>query len=478
MSIVSLAFAGYVLLVLAAYYALPRRPQNWLLLAASYGFYALWDGWLLGVLLALTAFNYLLAQRLAPAPTPPEIKGRQRGNRRLLWAGIGVNLAALGCFKYADFFAPEMNDLLDSLGITSSSVEIVLPVGMSFYVVAVIAYLVDVFRGQMPPSRDPVDFALFMAYFPKLVAGPVERARTFLPQLAAQRTVDNAALERSLALIAFGVTRKLVIADPLNSMIPAALFDDPGRYGALELWGYLLAYAFALYNDFAGYTSVVRGVSGLFGIELSRNFRLPYLARSFSEFWNRWHITLSHWLRDYVFYPTSRALLRRNPRRDNVPNLVLPPMLTMLASGLWHGPGWQMLAWGGLHGVYLVGEQMLALRRPVVPPGQQPLWRQAAATGVVFVLVLLAWVPFRCELPQAVNYWRGLADFSSLQRPTFRLAIVLIPALALDWMQRREELAVLGWPRLVQATLLALETLAIFLVLQADTGAPFVYGGF
>ena len=472
MTLISLQFATYTALVLALYYALPRRPQNVLLLAASYGFYVTWSAWYAGVLAALTAFNFALAPRLRSADGTP--------HRRRLWLGIGVNLAALGFFKYAGFFADDLGAWLGRVGLRdgSGALDIVLPVGMSFYVVQVISYLVDVARGQASPSHDPVAFALYMAYFPRLLAGPIERARTLLPQLGAARVVDEAALARSTTLIVVGVVRKLVIADTLTQMIPPDIFRQPRAFTSLELAGYLVAYAFALYNDFAGYTSVARGTSGLFGIELSRNFNLPYIARSLSDFWNRWHITLSHWLRDYIYFPTSRALLRRDPRRGNVPNILLPPLLAMLASGMWHGTGWHMLAWGGLHGVYLVGERVLAFWRPARPPAQQPRWRQLAARGVVFGLVVLAWVPFRMELPVALDYWRGLLAFTSGTRPTLRLLVVLIPALWIDWAQARDEVVFLRWPRLVQATLLALAMLLIWLVTQATTAEPFVYQGF
>jgi alginate O-acetyltransferase complex protein AlgI len=473
MSIISLNFAGFVVLSLIIYYLLPRRPQNYLLLIASYVFYATWTWWYLLVLGALTLVNFVLARRL-------RVDGQPR--RRLLWAGIGVNLLALAFFKYADFFASDMADMLDRLGIKTDTggLDILLPLGMSFYVVQVISYLVDVYRGQVEATTDPVDFALYMAYFPKLLSGPIERARTFLPKLAGQRLVDNDVLARSFTLIVTGLVRKVVIADTLTEIMPSELFDDPGQYGALKLAGYLVAYGFALYNDFAGYTNVVRGASGLFGFELSANFKNPYFARNLTEFWNRWHITLSHWLRDYIYFPTSRALLRRNPSRTNVPNLILPPMLTMLVSGLWHGTGWHMIVWGTLHGLYLVVERLFALWRPAGPPHKQPKWRQALAMLLVFTVVILAWVPFRMELSTAVDYWRGLFNFSNLDRPSYRLLIVLIPALWIDWMQtwRDDELVFLRWPRLVQATLLALAILAIFLATQATTFEPFVYQGF
>jgi len=474
MSITSLTFAGLVLLTLAFYYALPRRAQNLLLLGVSYAFYATWSWWYLLVLWALTLANFGLAQRVRR-------KGQPR--RGALWAGIAVNVAALAVLKYESFFVPGLRATLDRIGVQTGAggLDVLLPVGMSFYIVAAISYQADVYRGLVAPADDLVDFAVYLAYFPKLLAGPIERARTFLPRLAAPRVVDNDQLARSFTLIVLGVVRKLVLADTLTLMLPRGVFGNPNEYGAPQLIGYLLIYALALYNDFAGYTNIVRGVSGLFGIELSANFATPYFSRNLTEFWNRWHITLSHWLRDYIYFPTSRALLRRNPSRTNIPNLFLPPLLTMLASGLWHGTGWTMLLWGALHGVYLVGERLLALWRPSGPPQRQPRWRQLFAMLVVVTLVVLAWVPFRApDVPRALDYWQGMLDFSDLRRPTVRVFVVILPALWLDWVQYRrgDELVFLRWRRLAQAALLALAILAIFLATQTDTGAPFVYQGF
>lgn len=473
MTLTSLNFAGFAAITLILYYALPHRPQNFLLLAASYLFYLTWSPTFLVVLWAITGIDFVLAQHVRRSGQP---------DRRMLWLGIGINLAALAFFKYADFFTGDMVRLLRHLGIHTGSggLEILLPVGMSFYIVAVISYLVDVSRGQVVAAQDLVHFALYLAYFPKLLAGPIERARSFLPKLAEPRVVDNDLMARSFTLIVLGAVRKLVIADTLTSMIPAEVFTRPRGYSAPALVGFLVAYAFALYNDFAGYTNIARGVSGLFGIELSANFRTPYFARNLTEFWNRWHMTFSQWLRDYIYYPTSRALLRRNLSRTNVPNLLIPPMLTMLACGLWHGTGWGFLLWGALHGVYLIVERVLALIRPGLPPQQQPKWRQAAAMLIVFGLVILAWVPFRTSLHTALAYWRGMITFSSLALPPKRLLLLLIPALWLDWMQARhnDELVFMRWPRLAQAALLALAFLAILVATQVDTSPPFIYQGF
>lgn len=481
MSITSLGFLAFVAVVLAVYYFLSPRQQNYWLLAASYIFCATF-AWQFALALAVvTIVNFLLLKRVAPGAS------RQR---LFVWLGIGFNVGLLVFFKQVQFFVPNVERLLANIGVATfaGGIQVLLPVGLSYYMLAAISYLIDVSRKQARAAEDPLDFALYMAYFPKLLAGPIERARVFLPKLAQPRVVDNDALARSFTLIVVGLVRKLVIADPLAALIPPNAFWaprlDPGQYSAPDLWIWLLAYGFALYNDFAGYTSIVRGVSGLFGLELSPNFQTPYFSRNFTEFWNRWHITLSHWLRDYVFFPLSRSLLRRNPSRRSIVNLVIPPMATMLVSGLWHAT-WQdktILLWGGMHGMYQVVERLPSLWRPVVPPDKRPLWRQGLAMALVFLLTLLAWVPFHpgVGLQATFAYWRALFTWTGWGNPDLRVILIVIPALIVDLIQHRarNETVFLRWPRLAQASLLAVATLAILLAVQGDVGVPFVYQGF
>ena len=476
MSITSLYFVLFTLLTLVVYYVLPRRQQNYWLLIVSYIFCITWAWQFALVLALLSAANFVLGQRLH----------HSEAKRGWLWLGISLNVLALVFFRTAHFFLPEAVALLTGLGVSTEAggLQFLIPIGLSYYVLESISYLVDVYRGQMEAVTDIVDFALYLAYFPKLVAGPIERARTFLPNLAEQRIVDNNTLARSFTLIIVGIVRKLLIADILASAILLDVFEIPAKYTPPELLGWLLLYAFSLYNDFAGYTSIVRGISGLFGIELSPNFQQPYFARTFAKFWNRWHISLSHWLRDYIYFPLSRMLLRRNLSRRNLPNLILPPLVTMLVSGLWHGFGVHMLLWGGLHGLYQIVERVPSLWRPTVPPQQQPRWRQVIAALLVFIFVILAWVPFRWELPAAFEFWRGLLNWSSLAINYRRLLLaapLIMGAIGLDWLQYhyQDEVVFLRWPRLAQAFCLAVVLLFVFISTGGgDVGEPFVYQGF
>jgi alginate O-acetyltransferase complex protein AlgI len=476
MEITSGLFVLAVVTSLVIYYLLPRRPQNYWLLLVSYAFCVTWAWHFAAVLLVVTTVNYLMARRLR--------EGKQ-SFKGWLWAAISFNIFTLAVFRLSGFYVSDMEVLLRSLGLASELgvVQILLPVGLSFYIVENISYQVDVYRGQMKPADNFIDYALYQAYFPKLLAGPIERARVFLPRLAQQRVVDNNALARSITLIATGAFRKLLVADILTAMMPWDVFEAPSNFGALELWGWLFVYGFALYNDFAGYTSIVRGISGLFGIELSPNFRQPYFARNFGEFWNSWHITLSHWLRDYIYFPMLRVLLHRNRSRSSAVNVIVPPLVTMLVSGLWHGFSLQMLVWGGLHGVYQIGERVLSLRGPVVPPDQRPFWRQGLAMMVVFLLAMWAWVPFRVELPVAVEFWQQLLNFSDFglryRRLVFAAGCVLV-SVGLDFVQHRyqDEVIFLRWPRLAQSFLLATIIFLVIIVSVGTVAQPFVYQGF
>ena len=473
MDITSFHFLAFVIVVLVAYHLLPHRGQNYWLLIASYTFYIFWSWEFALLLLATTIFHYELAKYL-----------RKDNKQRpiLLWFGLGANFALFMIFKASSFYYDRLINLLDQVGIQTglSSLQIVIPLGLSYYILQNISYLVDVYRGQMPASTNRVDFALYLAYFPKMVAGPIERAKAFLPILAKPRQVDNQGLVRNLILILVGLTRKLLIANPLFAHLPWEDFiGNQSVFSTTEQIGWLIIYAFALYNDFAGYTSIVRGVSGLFGIELSKNFNTPYFSKNITEFWNRWHISLSHWLRDYIFFPINRALAQRSSNRNSWYVLAIPPMITMLVSGFWHGPNWQMLLWGALHGLYLVIERFINLRRL---PGNRNS-SGSISRLITFLIVILAWPPFAMRIPFALNFWQqllvgnlfGMRDYRIL----FSLAL-LLPAIWLDWIQynKADESFFLEQKPITQAFMLATVVMLLILITSLNAGQPFVYQGF
>ena len=336
MEIISLQFASFSLISLAVYHVLPRRGQNFWLLVCSLYFAASWKLVFAGILLVSILANFFLGRMIGRKPD---------SSKKWLIAGIALNAAGLLLFRFAG------NDLFENLvrylsGGLSLTTQILIPIGFSFYTLQAISYLVDVHQKQIPAENDLIDFGVFLAYFPHLLSGPIERGKTFLPQLKNPRVVHNDDLAKAAWLILLGLFRKLVIASLLFSLLPEGVFPRPLEFAVSDRWISILVYAFWLYNDFAGYTALVRGISLLFGIRLSPNFKQPFFSRTVLEFWNRWHMSLSFWLRDYIFFPVQRALLRRGYQPRSFVRTILPPIITMTVSGLWHNATLSLIAWG------------------------------------------------------------------------------------------------------------------------------------
>ena len=314
-----------------------------MLLGASYVFYGNWDVRFLGLLLLSTLIDFCAGIWIQ--------RGRERENRqlmrRVLVASLGSQLAILGFFKYFNFFVSSADALMASIGFNHSihTLAIVLPIGISFYTFQTMSYTIDIYRGAFRPTRNFVDFALSVAFFPHLVAGPIQRARSLLVQIERPRVVTEEDWARGLTLFGIGLIRKVVIADPAGALADG-YFADPGVYATVPLACGLVLYGIQIYNDFAGYSEMARGSANLLGFELMRNFRHPYFAVNISDFWQRWHISLSTWLRDYLYIPLGG---NRKGRLRTYVNL----WLTMLIGGLWHGASWNFVFWGALHGTYL-----------------------------------------------------------------------------------------------------------------------------
>jgi alginate O-acetyltransferase complex protein AlgI len=381
----SLEFVVFFVIFYALYRVLPHRPQNWLLLLSSYYFYAAWDWRFLGLLIASTVVDYSVALYLDRPHT-------QAHRRRVLWISIAFNLGVLGFFKYYGFFADNLQAMLSAVGIGVSlpTLHVILPIGISFYTFMTLSYVIDVYRREIAPTRDLLNFAVFVAFFPHLVAGPILRAASLLPQIAGPRAATRQQLWDGAWLVGWGLVKKVFVADNLAPVVEA-VFRNPHASGFEVLIG-VYAFAFQIYGDFSGYSDIARGLSKWMGIELNLNFLFPYFVRSPQEFWRHWHISLSTWLRDYLYVPLGG---NRGSRWLTYRNL----MLTMVLGGLWHGAAWPFVIWGVYQGVLLVayrwvGEQWKA--STWLASLERPLWK-VAGWLVMFHLTCYGWLIFRAD---------------------------------------------------------------------------------
>lgn len=357
-----------------------RKAQNVLLLVASYWFYGYWDWRFLGLIFGSTVLDYFLGLAFErPGLTP-------RGRRAIIWASVVVNLGALGLFKYYGFFVESLRELLHGLGLQAdfAAFDILLPVGISFYTFQTLSYTIDRYRNQVPVERDFVDFALFVSFFPQLVAGPIVRAADFLPQGKQPRRFTFEDQADGMQLVLWGLFKKAVVADNLAPVVEA-VFGNQGELGYLARLVGIYAFCAQIYCDFSGYSDIARGTARMLGFSFPLNFIQPYFSRDPSAFWRRWHVSLSTWLRDYLYIGLGG---NRSGERRTYVNL----LATMVLGGLWHGAAWNFVLWGAYQGLLLVGHRLWVRAR-----GPRPVSRLAAALQwfVFFQLVCLGWLLFR-----------------------------------------------------------------------------------
>ena len=382
----SFEFLAFFAAVLAAYLALSRwhRGQNLLLLAASLVFYGWWDWRFLGLMLAAISVDWAVALAVAASDDP-------RRRKRLLLVSLVTQLTILGCFKYLGFFVASLTRALGSLGVAvhAPTLELVLPVGISFYTFQSIGYAIDVYRRALPPVRRWTDFALFISFFPQLVAGPIERATHLLPQILKPRAVTWTHIHTGLFLINVGIFKKVVLADNL-ALLADEIFNHHTRYQGLDLAVGALAFTFQIYCDFSAYSDIARGVAKMLGFDLMVNFRLPYFAVSPADFWRRWHISLSTWLRDYLYIPLGG---NRHGEWRTYRNLAL----TMLLGGLWHGAAWNFVLWGAFHGLILIVYRLAEQARANKPPPPLAALTLPLRVLAMFALTVFGWILFRAR---------------------------------------------------------------------------------
>ncbi len=392
----SLTFVVFYAAVFALYWLLKARaPQNVLLLAASWIFYGAWSWKFLLLLIASTLLDYVAGLLIGAS-------SNSRRKRLVLLISVTGNLIFLATFKYLGFFVTEFADLLERLGFNANIpvLEIVLPVGISFYTFQTIGYVVDVYRGKVPPARNLLDYALYVAFFPQLVAGPIERAGHLIPQFQKARVWSTPAFESGLQLAVWGLFKKVAIADNLAPYVDA-VYADPTQFSGSALATATVFFAFQIYCDFSGYTDTARGVARMLGFELMRNFNFPYISKTPVEFWQRWHISLSQWFQDYLYYP----LAMRYMRRGGYFRKYKAHIISMALIGLWHGANWTFLVfglyWGVVIALYLAILDRTAGASRGVPLARLaaylPSARDVAAIAVMFTLVCIGWVLFRAE---------------------------------------------------------------------------------
>jgi D-alanyl-lipoteichoic acid acyltransferase DltB (MBOAT superfamily) len=465
----------FLALVVCVYWRIGWRHQNALLLAASYFFYAWWDWRFLSLILCSTLVDFLCARAIAASSNA--------GRRRLLLIlSLTLNLGFLGVFKYLNFFVSSLHDALATLGVNAPRqvLSVILPPGISFYTFQAIAYIVDVYNRRMPPARNLLDYALFIAFFPHLIAGPIQRPNHLLPQTQSPRRFDGEVFFSGLQLICYGLLRKCVVADGCSLLADAAFNGTLGPPSIAVLLLGTYAFAWQIYGDFSGYSDIARGSAKLFGFHFMVNFRQPYLSGSLQDFWRRWHISLSTWLRDYLYIPLGGG---HGGEARTLRNL----LSTMLLGGLWHGANWTFVIWGALHGLVLSVERLARDTFGVFGDSNQPdcrsprlRLRKVLAMIVTFHIVCLGWVFFRAPTVNAATLMLGGAlhwswrpeYFTALVYLFFFTAPLLLIDLRLEVSQEEYPFETSRWQK---RGLAAVAIAAFTLLFAANKANAFIY---
>jgi D-alanyl-lipoteichoic acid acyltransferase DltB (MBOAT superfamily) len=475
MNFVAPIFPVFLLIVLTVYWLIKARERrlDWLL-AASLVFYGWWDWRFLGLIGFVTLLSWASALWAGDRTRSPLTR-----KTAMLVAVVG-NLGLLGVFKYLDFFIESGVQALTAMGFSADAgtLGIILPVGISFYIFQALSYVIDVWRGDLPVESRLRRVGLYIAFFPQLVAGPIVRAASFFPQMDRDHRLTRAKVSAGLKAIFVGLVYKAALADSIAPVVDAVYGNPGAEVHAMGQWANsaliaaTLAFAAQIYFDFAGYSLIAIGVAHLFGYYIPQNFNYPYLATSIADFWRRWHMSLSFWLRDYLYIPLggNRGGEARTYRNQ---------MATMLLGGLWHGAAWTFVAWGALHGAALALHR--AFTHAVRLPAAEPLAFAALGWALTQAFVLLTWVPFRAaDFDQATEVWAAFAGLRASGPDTLPWSVWLIPALLLldgalgkGWLRGLTRSPALSHPGVWWA--LAGACTALILALYPLKPAPFVY---
>jgi len=434
----SLSFAIFLPIVFFLYWFVfnsSKKAQNTLLIIASYYFYSCWDWRFLFLLVFSTGLDYFTALKIE--------NSRSKAERKTwFWISVGVNLGFLGVFKYYDFFAVSFSKLIEGFGMQANPflLNLVLPVGISFYTFHGLSYIIDIYKERIKAERNFIDYALFVSYFPLLVAGPIERATHLLPQVKVKRSFDYQQAKEGIHQILWGLVKKIVIADSC-AQYANAVFDNYESMNSLSLVLGAVYFAFQIYGDFSGYSDIALGTSKLFGINLLKNFDYPYFSRDIAEFWRRWHISLSSWFRDYLYIPLGGS-------QGGTWMKIRNTFIIFLVSGFWHGANWTFLAWGFLNALYFLPLLLSNKNRThtgnIERVGFIQGMKLIPQIGLTFALTCLAWIFFRARtITDAFGYIKRMfsnlqfkPQYFNIERYNFELVLMLVLFVGFEWFNR------------------------------------------
>jgi D-alanyl-lipoteichoic acid acyltransferase DltB (MBOAT superfamily) len=473
----SLNFAFFLPVVFILYWLLNKqslRIQNILLLVASYYFYSCWDYRFLFLLIFSTLLDYFTGIKMAEAKTIQSKKG-------WFWLSVLVNLGFLGVFKYYNFFGQSFVDMFSHLGVhlQLSTINVILPVGISFYTFHGLSYVIDIYKDRIKPERNFIDYSLFVSFFPLLVAGPIERATHLLPQLKKKRYFDyNTAID-GLRQILWGLFKKVVIADNCAEYANL-IFNHSSNYSGSSLVLGALLFAFQIYCDFSGYSDIAIGTAKLFGIDLLRNFAFPYFSRDIAEFWRRWHISLSSWFKDYLYIPLGGS-------KGGLWMRVRNTFIIFIVSGFWHGANWTFVIWGALNALFIMPSIIFKTNRSnleIVAKGKSlPSLRELFDILLTFSLTLLAWIFFRsASVGQALQIIGGIFSKDLFKMPQTSprpvILVIIILFVIIEWIGREGRYAIenigIRWTPVLRWSFYSFIIVCIGMYMQTS-GSDFIY---
>lgn len=475
----SVNFAIFLTIIFFLYWFATNKSlkyQNILLLVASYFFYSCWDYRFLFLLIFSTFLDYYTGIKMFEAKS-------LRNKKIWLWISVGINAGFLGFFKYYNFFIESFAAGIANAGfeVNPWTLQIILPVGISFYTFHGLSYVIDIYKNRIEPERNFIDYSLFVSFFPLLVAGPIERATHLLPQIKKPRVFDYVQAKDGLRQILWGLFKKVVIADNCATLADT-VFNQSGNYHGIALVLGAVFFAIQIYCDFSGYSDIAIGTAHLFGINLLRNFAFPYFSRDIAEFWRRWHISLSTWFRDYLYIPLGGSKGNNWLKARNI-------FIIFIVSGFWHGANWTFLAWGLLNAIYILPSVIFKTNRhnlDIVTQGRAlPNLRELFSMLLTFTLAVFAWIFFRAKsIEHAFSYIAGIFSSQFFYMPDFLLPKKTLPTLAfillfiiIEWQGREQQFAIqntgFNWPKIFRWTFYY--TIIIIVFIFAGAGKQFIY---